>query len=695
MLDGRQGSDKLELRVTGAAPYNEAPKLSNIETVQVTAVGTGGTTIDLVSATGVTKVVSESGSDATTFNNLKNFVDVEINNSTAGAQQVTYAASVVTGTDDAQKIAFNSATVGAVAVGAGAGTGIETLNISATGKNTAASVTSGAKTVNITGEGGITITAAISDATTIDGSKAKGDLKFGIDATKVVTAKGGEGNDTITVAGLTKDDSIDGGAGTDFVAFANTTAAPTAKVTNLVNFEGVQIDTQAVNVGTVDVDFYSGSTVNSFKIGTGASDATGITTGTVNITNAATGAAVTLYSDTNANGAVSFALKTNSSADVLNVNLVNVDTTITGDAHGLATLTAAQVETLNINASNQVRVGTTYPADTLQISTLSAAAATTLIIAGDSAVSLGSVGSTLTALTKVDASTMTKAVTLGAVATAFGTDATGATVTTGSGDDLVHLGVGATGVLKAVDLGSQTATGAGDTLVLSGGGALTGVTIADLSSTTDQVQQLLGSANAAAQLGLENINLAGLNGSAQIVGSAAANTIIGTAGNDTISAGAGNDTITGGLGGDTIDGGAGNDTYVYNTAAADSLVTSLTSFDKVTVTSGDKFDAGATVLTAGTYTAGAQTTTAIGTAVNLLSALTEVTQAGTTALTANAAYIVDITDTGSTYAGKYLVIESGGVAGTVDAADTVIQLIGVTGTAALTASGGDLSLTFA
>lgn len=172
-------------------------------------------------------------------------------------------------------------------------------------------------------------------------------------------------------------------------------------------------------------------------------------------------------------------------------------------------------------------------------------------------------------------------------------------------------------------------------------------------------------------------------------------TLTGSTAADVISAGAGNDTITGGLSGDTINGGAGNDTYVYNTAVADSYITSLTSFDKVTVTSGDKFDAGATALTAGTYTVGAQTTTAIGSAANLLSALTEVTKAGTTALTTNAAYIVDITDTGSAYAGKYLVIESGGVAGTVDAADTVIQLVGVTGTAALTAAGGDLTLTFA
>lgn len=216
----------------------------------------------------------------------------------------------------------------------------------------------------------------------------------------------------------------------------------------------------------------------------------------------------------------------------------------------------------------------------------------------------------------------------------------------------------------------------------------------DLSLTTGAINKIVDIVGTSAT---GNLTIdASLNTSASgIAGGSGIDALTGGAAADVISGGAGDDNITGGLNGDTLDGGAGADTFTYAAALTESLVTSLTSFDKVTVTTGDKFDAGATALTVGTYTAGTQTTTAIATAANLLSALTEVSKAATTALVANATYLIDITDTGSTYAGKYMVTESGGVAGTVDAADQVVKLVGVTGTATLTAAGGDLTLTFA
>lgn len=282
-------------------------------------------------------------------------------------------------------------------------------------------------------------------------------------------------------------------------------------------------------------------------------------------------------------------------------------------------------------------------------------------------------------------------------------DKTGSSTTTSivtvadlQSDGLETLNIVSQGVLgndATVTTDDNTIT----TLASLGSSAVTTINlsgISDLSLTTGAINKAINIVGSTATGNL-TIN-ASLNTSASgVTGGSGTDTITGGAAADVLKGGAGNDTITGGLNGDTIDGGAGNDSYVYNTGAADSYVTSLTSFDKVTVTSGDKFDAGATALTAGTYTVGTQTTTAIASAANLLSALTEVTKAATTALTTNAGYIVTITDTGSTYAGKYLVIESGGVAGTVDAADTVIQLTGVTGTASLTASSGDLVLTFA
>ncbi|MEP3895165.1 MAG: DUF4214 domain-containing protein [Litorimonas sp.] len=572
VIDGKGGKDTIEFRDTGTS--NVAPKLTSVENIKVTALGgVGGTTFNLVSATGVENVASVASNSNVAFTNVKNVVDLEASNTTAGTIDVTYAASAVTGTADVQDIALNSATTGAITVN-----GVETANVTSTGANTVAGLVTGAATVNLMGAGSATIGGTLVGATTIDGSKATGALSFGIDAAKDVKAIGGTGDDTITVSGLSAQDDIDAGAGTDFVAFANADV-PTSKVTNLKSFEGVQLNAVTTATVGVNVDNFSGSTINQFKIGTGADNGDGVTTGAVNITNGTTGSTITQFDDANIDGSVSFALKTDGAADVLNYNLVNVDTTVAGGNHGLASLTATGIETLNIDASNKVKVGTAYPADTLTVATLNASAATKLNITGTSAVALGTVGSTLTALATVDASAMTKDVTLGSAASAFGTANTGATITTGTGTDAAWLNVGTTGVLKAVDLGSQSTTSTGDTLAITGGGALTGVTVVDLTSTTDQVQQLLGSANSAAQVGIENINANGLTGAVQVTGSATANTIVGTATADTINGGGGNDVITGGAGADAIAGGTGKDTFVLTHGTSIDTISDFLSVD--------------------------------------------------------------------------------------------------------------------
>lgn len=175
----------------------------------------------------------------------------------------------------------------------------------------------------------------------------------------------------------------------------------------------------------------------------------------------------------------------------------------------------------------------------------------------------------------------------------------------------------------------------------------------------------------------------------RIEGSARADLLNGSASNDMIFGGSGNDTIIGAAGGDIIDGGGGKNTYRF-TSVTDSNVTSLTSYDKLTVTSGDVFDSNV-AMTVGTYVRGIQATTAITTAANLLNALTEVLDAGTTNLTAGAGYLVNITDTTGVYGGTYFVVEVA-TSASVTAADTVMYLGVITGTATLAATGSDLSI---
>lgn len=697
VIDGSNGIDTVTFRDTSGAGATVAPTLSNVEIVSVTGL-TGGatTTVNLVSAPGVTKLASEGSSDAVAFTNVGKIVDLEVSKTSAAAASVNvgYNASVVTGSKDVQNVALNDATAGTITVN-----GVETTNVTSTGSNTIAGLVTGAATVNLLGAGSASIGGTLTGATTIDGSKATGALSFAIDGAQNVKATGGTADDTITVTGLTSQDDIDAGAGNDFAAFANADV-PTTKVTNLKNFEGVQLNAVGAGTVAVNVDNFSGSTINQFKIGTGADNTDGMTAGSnVNITNGTTGSTISLFADDTGPtaGALTFALKTDGAADVLNLNLVNVALAAGGGAstQGLTSLTANGVETLNIDASNKVKAGTTYDTDTLAIATLSAKDATALNIKGTSAISLGTTASTLTALTMVDASAMTTNVTLGTVGgAAFSTANTGAVIKTGTGTDSVSLSVGVTGVLKAVDLGSQSATSPGDTLALKDGGALTGVTVVDLTSATDQITQLLGSANADAQVGIENINLSGLTGSAQITGSSGANVIVGTALNDTINGGGGNDTITGGGGADSITGGAGNDSFIINSraetqsAAFTAADTTNANIDKILDFAGGGAAAGdGFVLSGAANVFGAALDFSAATVANV-TAVTVATAADFTTLAAavqaasagvastNAtAQIYSVTVSAGNLAGNYMIVNDNTAA--IAATDTFVSVTGI------------------
>ena len=219
----------------------------------------------------------------------------------------------------------------------------------------------------------------------------------------------------------------------------------------------------------------------------------------------------------------------------------------------------------------------------------------------------------------------------------------------------------------------------------------------DLSLITGAINKSIN-ISAATATGNLFINAANNTNSTTITGGSGADTLWGsTSAADTINGGDGDDVIRGGHGGDTLNGGAGNDVYAFypGTGVDDSKIITLTSFDKVTVTSGDGFYNTDQNMTVGTFTAGIQNTAAINTAQDLLSALTQVVNAASTPLVKNSGYLVAITDSSALYNGTYLVIESGLNLGAVDVDDTVMQLIGITGTAAITAdASGSLILSF-
>ena len=149
--------------------------------------------------------------------------------------------------------------------------------------------------------------------------------------------------------------------------------------------------------------------------------------------------------------------------------------------------------------------------------------------------------------------------------------------------------------------------------------------------------------------------------------------VTGSAHQDTIKLGAEGGTVTASQDHDQITFGAGADAFVASTvagaAAADmSTIAGFTSgTDKILTVAGAS-SAGTTANVHITSTAVANMN------VDILAALTTALDAGTHNLTADNAYVVELT---GTLAGTYVVLEDGTSASSVDATDTVIKLAGV------------------
>ena len=209
------------------------PNLTSVEKVFVQATTTaGGTTVNMVNATGTTEIWNERSTDAVglAVTNVQELATVGVKGEITGGSsyQVGFKDSLASGTADSINIALDGATITNLGVGGmTAANEFETLNISATGTNvvtnliqgTGAGALAATKTVNATGAGKVTVTAALAaTVTTVDASANTGGASFDLSATGIVTAKGGSGADTFKMgASLTTTDVLTGGDGTDII----------------------------------------------------------------------------------------------------------------------------------------------------------------------------------------------------------------------------------------------------------------------------------------------------------------------------------------------------------------------------------------------------------------------------------------------------------------------------------------------
>ena len=534
-LNGGAGTDTLSISVAGlstAAVSSTATTLTALEKVLVSNFDSNAndghdTEFNGALWTGVTTVglTSSAATGDTAFTNLTAIAAAEMANGAADLS-VSYNATVVSGTADAQTLALDGVTAGTFTADAG----IETVSISSAATATKSTLTAlsatGADTLNVSAGAALTISGALdTNITTIDASASTAGVSLVL-GTVDLTVTGGTGGDTIRIAGTTVDanDTINAGTGTDTLQLTDAVASSTVGA-KLAGFENLYIYQNVTAAGattvTQNVSYVSGITnVGVTKMT--YTDDNDTTADAATVTSAFTGMSATQTAsisgitsagdadDTGAmTAAVSFALSSDTTADSGTITL--------GTSTAAAAVAGANnTITLNVTASDYETLSIVNQGGSQTIGTLTAADATTLNVTASKAFTVTTF--TAAAVKTLNASASTADVTIGATSVA-------STITGGSGND--------------------TFTGSGSADVIDGGAG--------------------------------NDNLTGGIGNDSITGGA---------GNDDLTGGAGNDTILGGDGDDTfadaalnaaesLDGGAGDDTF---TVAA---VANLTSGDTV------------------------------------------------------------------------------------------------------------------
>jgi hypothetical protein len=467
-LTGGAGDDTLSYTsVTAATPAaitESAFFTSGIQTLSVTATNTAGTTVNANGMTGLTDIKSVNSTGDITVNLVSSIKDVSLEGVSSGNTDIEYLATAVAGTANTQNLTLNgviaadSTAAGTLQMGAGAGTGIETLAItSSSAASRVTSIATGATTVTITGDANLTIDNALAGATSITATGATGNMSVVADSAgtaKDVAVTGGDGSDTADFsAGFEASDSFTGGEGTDTIKLTQAVASGTIGGT-LASVE--QLNVSDAGTGTIDMDDYTGLTKVIYDAGIAAG-------ATATVDDALTGIEVEVDAS-NTTGALTVDLKTDGAADAITVTLDQV-----GGVESFGAIDASDAETLNISVDDDSTDGT----GALTIASLTLGDATTLSLSGDADVTFTAVTDPTTAvLSSVNSSEMTGGLTL----SAFDLVSTGGTVTLGSGDDTITFGT-ASGA-DAIDLskgGKDTVTytalaqsDAGDTDTITG-----------------------------------------------------------------------------------------------------------------------------------------------------------------------------------------------------------------------------------
>ncbi|RNE92747.1 hypothetical protein [Marichromatium sp. AB32] len=466
VINGGGGTDRLNFFSDGTAAVSVTPNMTSVEQVFIQGATTaGGTTVNMVNATGVTEIWNDRSTDTTgvTVTNVQEAAAVGVKGEITGAStyNVGFKDSLAAGNADALSIALDGATITNLDVGGmTAANEFETLNFSATGasvitnlRDTGGAALNATTTVNASGEGSLTVTAALAaTVATVDASSNTGGVSFDLSATGNVTATGGTGDDTFYLGNsLTTNDTLEGGEGTDIIGV--NAGATLVNNLSVSGFETLDIRGAGGTAAAFDVSKLDG--ITTLKVG-----AATVAGNAVTVNNLAKGAGVEI------NAALGNTLNINvkdagagSPNDTIDVLVKGATAITTG-----STLDINDIETVTLTADKATATG----AVTHTISDLTADEALTINVAN------GNAGLTITdlnaqSLVLFDASEATQSV---SATTAGGTAFTatnGVAFKLGSGNDTLDL----TGSTTAGGDFIITGAAGGDAITLTAGGAET------------------------------------------------------------------------------------------------------------------------------------------------------------------------------------------------------------------------------
>jgi len=534
-ITGGLGTDTLAITNTAAGTYVPG-LLAGVENIQMTSFA--ASSIDLVTATGVEKVVSLNSSAADTFSNLQTLASVEVDGksgaTTAGIVTVTYddslagatatvavelkGGSAVTqlsvGGNDASFTEFGTIAITSSGSSANSLTLIEDANSAAVGDLTTVSVVGAGDLTLGTGTSGLAGNNTAADMT-LNAGDATGDLT--VTGTNFENVTLGSGDDTLYLAATQVsaatdgDDQVvlNGGAGTNTLVFGeqdlsdtgllNNTAAGTTDDT-ITNFQTLTFGAALANGATadlaraIDADAISGATVIKFEAENNDTNAGGAGGEDVSVTvsdivsgQTIKGSFLASATATNDEAVVLDMASPTASTDAITFESVASSAT-TAHVNSISSLTVNQttvsgtaesVETFNLVAS-RADVST---ADGTQISALAAGSTTTLNISGAQDATIGTVelndSSTAdSTVAVVNASDLTGNLTLGSASADFqATNADDITVTLGSGTNTVYGGT-------ALDVGDTITGGGTDTVHLTAGAGKVNLSNIDVVAIT-------------------------------------------------------------------------------------------------------------------------------------------------------------------------------------------------------------------